>query len=192
MPSYTENALTAALNAVDRGDPIRRIARDYSIPRTMLQHRLTGRQPKTTAHTFQQKLSSIQESRLAEWIRIQDALGLGPTYAQIRIFASRILLADGSTAGIGKYWLEGFLCCNLYVRTFQTRRIDAVCINRATTEIIQVWFPLLDLPVIKKVIQADRWNIDETGFIQSIKTNGLVLGIVEKRKIFKKDFGRRE
>src|SRR6266699_2008213 len=104
MPSYTENAL-------NRGDPIRRVARDYSIPRTTLQHRLTGRQPKTTAYTFQQKLSPVQESRLAEWIRIQDALGLGPTHIQIRMFASRILLAGGSIAGVGKYWLEGFLRC---------------------------------------------------------------------------------
>src|SRR6266699_2669483 len=192
MPSYTENALTAALNAVDRGDPIRRVARDYGIPRTTLQHRLTGRQPKTTAHTFQQKLSPVQESRLAEWIRVQDALGLGPTHAQIRTFASRILLAGGSTAGIGKHWLKGFLRCNPHVRTLQTRRMDAVRINGATTKVIQAWFPLLDLPAIKKVIQADRWNMDETGLMQGMGANSLILGITEKRKTFKKDPGRRE
>src|SRR6266699_2818066 len=146
MPSYTENAFTAALNAVDRGDPIRRVARDYGIPRTTLQHRLTGRQPKTTAHTFQQKLSPVQESRLAEWIRVQDALGLGPTHAQIRTFASRILLAGGSTAGVGKHWLKGFLRYNPSVRTLQTRCIDIACVNGAIIEVIQVWFPFLDLP----------------------------------------------
>jgi len=117
MPSYTENALAAALNAVDRGDPIRRVARDYGIPRTTLQHRLAGRQTKTTAHTFQQKLSPVQESRLAEWICIQDTLGLAPTHAQIRTFASRILLAGGSTTGVGKHWLEGFLRRNPRVKT---------------------------------------------------------------------------
>src|SRR6266699_2783466 len=152
MPSYTENALAAAINAVNTGTPLRRAARDYDIPEATLQHRRTGRQSRIDAHTSEQKLSPIQENRLAEWIRIQDALGLGPTHAQIRIFASRILLAGGSTAGVGKHWLEGFLRCNPSVRTLQTRRIDAARVNGATTEVIQVWFPLFDLPTIKKVI----------------------------------------
>src|SRR6266699_2266358 len=192
MPSYTEDALTAAINAVNAGTPVKRAARDYGIPMTTLRHRLAGRQSKTTAHTSQQKLSSIQESRLAEWIRVQDALGLGPTHAQIRTFASRILLAGGSTAGVGKHWLEGFLRRNPSVRTLQTRRMDAARVNGATTEVIQAWFPLLDLPAIKKVMQADRRNMDETGLMQGMGANGLVLGMAEKCKTFKKDPGRRE
>src|SRR6266699_7239852 len=192
MPSYTENALTAAIDAVNTGTPIRHAVRDYSIPFTTLYYRLAGRQSKTIAHTFQQKLSPIQESRLAEWIYIQDALGLAPTYAQIRMFASRILLVDGATTSVGKHWLEGFLRCNLCVKTLQTRRMDAVRVNGATTEVIQAWFPLFDLPAIKKVIQADRWNMDETGLMQGMGANGLVLGMAEKCKTFKKDPGWRE
>src|SRR6266566_6893875 len=111
MPSYTEDALTAAINAINAGTPVKRATHDYGIPITILRHRLAGRQSKTTIYTSQQKLSSIQESRLAEWIRIQDAFGLGPIYVQIRTFASRIFLADSSTAGVGKHWLEGFLRC---------------------------------------------------------------------------------
>ena len=80
MPSYTENALTAAIDAVNAGTPVKRAAHDYGIPLTTLRHRLAGRQSKITAHTFQQKLSPVQESRLAEWIRIQDAFGLALTY----------------------------------------------------------------------------------------------------------------
>ena len=108
------------------------------------------------------------------------------------MFASRILLAGGSTAGVGKHWLEGFLRRNPHVRTLQTRRMDAARVNGATTEVIQAWFPLLDLPAIKKVMQADRWNMVETGLMQGMGANGLVLGMAEKRKTFKKDPGRRE
>ena len=103
MPSYTENALAAAINAVNTGTPLRRAARDYDIPEATLQHRRTGRQSRIDAHTSEQKLSPIQENRLAEWIRIQDALGLGPTHAQIRTFANRILLTGGSTTDIKKH-----------------------------------------------------------------------------------------
>src|SRR6266699_437388 len=98
MPSYTENALAAAINAVNTDTPLRRAAHDYGISEATLRHRRTGRQSRIDAHMSEQKLLSIQESRLAEWICIQDALGPGPTYAQIRIFVSRIFLADGSTA----------------------------------------------------------------------------------------------
>jgi len=70
--------------------------------------------------------------------------------------------------------------------------MDAARVNGATTEVMQAWFPLFDLPAIKKVIQADRWNIDETGLMQDIGANGLVLGMAKKRKTFKKDPGRRE
>src|SRR6266699_61634 len=137
MPSYTENTLAAAIDAVNAGTPLRRAARDYGIPLTTLHHRLGGRQSKPIAHTFQQKLSPVQESRLAEWICIQDALGLAPTHAQIRTFASRILLAGSTTAGVGKHWLERFLRRNPYIRTLQIRRMDAARINEATTEAIQ-------------------------------------------------------
>ncbi len=192
MPLYTEDTLAATLNAVNSGTPLRRAAHNFGIPLATLHDRRAGRQSKTTAHISQQKLSPIQESRLAEWICIQDVLGLVPTHIQIRTFASRILLAGGSTAGVGKHWLEGFLRHNPSVRTLQTRCIDAAHINGATTEAIQAWFPLFDLPAIKKVIQVDRWNIDETGLMQGMGANGLILGITEKRKTFKKDPGRRE
>src|SRR6266566_6891479 len=126
MPLYTEDTLAAALNAVNSGTPLRRAVRDFGIPLATLHDCRASRQLKTIVYMSQQKLSPIQENRLAEWICIQDVLGFAPTYIQIRIFANRILLAGGSTAGVGKHWLEGFLRCNPSVRTLQTRRIDAV------------------------------------------------------------------
>src|SRR6266566_1243497 len=102
MPSYIEDTFAAVLNAVNSGIPFQRAARDFGIPLATLHDRRAVRQLKTTAHISQQKLSPIQENRLAEWIRIQDVLGFAPTYTQIRIFASQILLTGGSTAGVGK------------------------------------------------------------------------------------------
>jgi 4-hydroxybenzoate polyprenyltransferase len=192
MPSYSEDALAHALDAVKSGVPLARAAREWGIPRTTLRHRDTGKQAKSIAHAFQQKLSPVQENRLADWIRVQDALGVAPTHAQIRTFASRILLAGGSATGVGKHWLQGFLRRNPRIATLRTRRIDSARVNGATTEAIQAWFPHLALPAIQKVMQADRWNMDETGLMQGMGGNGLVLGMAEKKRTFKKDDGRRE
>ena len=137
MPSYTENALEKALDALSKGESMRRVACDYGIPRATLHDRRAGRQPRSDAHAYRQKLSPTQESRLAEWIRVQDALGLAPTHAQIRTFASCILLAGSSATGVGKHWLEGFLRRNLHVRTLRTQRIDITRTNGATVEVIQ-------------------------------------------------------
>ncbi len=52
MLSYIENALTAALNAVNAGEPLRRAARDYGIPEAILHNRRIGQQMKTTTYTF--------------------------------------------------------------------------------------------------------------------------------------------
>jgi hypothetical protein len=82
------------------------------------------------------KLSPTQESRLADWIRVQDELGFAPTHAQIRTSASRILFADGSAMGVGKPWLEGFLQRNPHVQTLLTRLVDNARANGATVEVI--------------------------------------------------------
>ena len=156
MLSYSENALAEAVTAVRRGVPVKRAARDYCIPETTLRNRGDGLKAKPLAHAFQQKLSPVQETRLADWIRVQDALGVRPTHAQIRTFASRILLAGGSATGVGKHWLQGFLRRNPRIVTLRTRRIDSTRVNGVTTEVIQAWFPYLALPAIQKVIQADR------------------------------------
>ena len=117
MPLYTEDTLAAAFNAVNSGTPFRRAAHDFGISLATLHDCRASRQLKTIVYMSQQKLSPIQENRLAEWICIQDVLGFAPTYTQIRTFANRILLADGSTASVGKYWLEGFLRRNPSVKT---------------------------------------------------------------------------
>ena len=70
MPSYTENALAGAIDAVSNGVSVRRAARDWAIPEATLRHRRAGRKPRIDAHTFEQKLSLVQETRLADWIRV--------------------------------------------------------------------------------------------------------------------------
>ena len=64
---------------------------EFGVPRSTLQNRMNGHISRQEAHIPQQRLSTVQEERLAAWVLTQESLGLAPTYAQIRAFAGRIL-----------------------------------------------------------------------------------------------------
>jgi hypothetical protein len=81
MPPYSENALQGALNAVYSGDSVIHAAADYAVPKTTLLSRLQGRESYKTAHASRQRLSTAQEDHMVNWIRIQAALALPPSYA---------------------------------------------------------------------------------------------------------------
>jgi Tc5 transposase DNA-binding domain/helix-turn-helix, Psq domain len=136
MPSYTENALQDAYNAVLRGVDIARAVRDYGVPRTTLVSRLRGTQPKIRAQAYRQRLSTTQEAHLVDWILAQIALGVPPSHAQIRALATRVLEVAGDTTPLGRHWLEAFFKCNPGIKTRPSRRIESSRLNGATTEVI--------------------------------------------------------
>ena len=102
MAPYTEEDLNEALNAVAGGQSIRKAALDWGVPRTTLQDRVTGAEPRQEAAQGLQRLSPVQEGHLATWIAAQEALGLPLTHAQIRQFANRILKIKKEKDRVGK------------------------------------------------------------------------------------------
>ncbi|CCF43672.1 hypothetical protein CH063_13308 [Colletotrichum higginsianum] len=66
MSAYTEYEVNQALEAVANGQSLRKASIEWG-----------------------------QEAKLAEWIRIQHALGVAPTHLQVKLFAERILNAMG-------------------------------------------------------------------------------------------------
>jgi 4-hydroxybenzoate polyprenyltransferase len=137
----------------------------------------------------QQRLSTVQEERLTEWVLTQESLGLGPTHGQIRDFTGRILRARGDNKPLGKRWMDGFLRRNPILKTKKQFHIDSARVNGATIDIIKKWFQKLAVPRIKAIKPENRWNIDEAGIIEGIGDNGLVVGSVNKRFIQKKQPG---
>ncbi|CCF31857.1 transposase, partial [Colletotrichum higginsianum] len=71
------------------------------------------------------RAGQVQEAKLAEWVRIQHALGVAPTHLQVRLFAERILHAMGDTEPIGKGWIQAFLKRNPSVKVQRSRPIDS-------------------------------------------------------------------
>ena len=90
-PLYTEDDVQCALRDIANGKSERKASLDWGVPRGTIQDRISGRLSRSEAHTHEQRLAPIQES-----------LGQSPTYAQIRAFAGRILVARHNAIPLGK------------------------------------------------------------------------------------------
>ena len=102
MTNYTEYEVSQALESITNGQSIQKASIEWGVPRSTLQHRIQGTQPRATAASSRQKLSTTQEKHLVEWVQVQAALGLPPTHQQIREFAERILQLQGGPQTLGK------------------------------------------------------------------------------------------
>jgi hypothetical protein len=191
MRQYSEQDLCAALNDVKNGKSLKLASREWGIPYTTLQNRNQGQESYTLAAENQQRLSPSQEEHLSNWVLAQEALGVPLTHGQIRQFAGRLLVIKGDNQPPGKRWMEGFLRRNPILRTKRARSIDSVRVNGATTSIIKDWFHRLALPTILSIKPESRWNMDESGIMEGMGANGLVVGSSERRSIQKKQPGSR-
>ncbi|KAK0367490.1 transposase [Colletotrichum limetticola] len=191
MVSYTENEVIRALEAIRGGTSVKRASIEFGIPRSTLRNRQRGQQARAIAFADQQRLPPWQEDRLAEWVRIQHALGVAPTHEQVREFAGRVLQAQGDDHPLGKRWIDAFLKRNPSIKVQRSRPMDSRRINGASTEVIRPWFRLLNIPEIKDIRQVNRYNMDETGILEGKGFNGLVLGMAETNVVRKKEPGSR-
>jgi hypothetical protein len=92
MPSYTEEDVTNALNALVNGEykSIRRAALVFQIPYSTLQDRFQNRKTRKESHVSQQILTPIKESTLESWIYRTAKLGTSITLKLVKILASEI------------------------------------------------------------------------------------------------------
>lgn len=191
MSASTEYSLLQALEAVSSAVAIRRASKLYGIPRSTIQDRLNGATSRSNANKSNRRLSRAQEARIKDCVLAQDALRLSPTHLQVRKFAERALLVTGDTQPLGKRWIDGFIRHNPEIKFLRVKSIESSRINGATTERIQEFFKLLALLIIQAIKPEDRWNMDETGMMEGLGTNGLVLGSSEKTMTIKKHPGSR-
>ena len=92
MPSYTEEDVTNALNALANGEykSLRQAALVFQIPYSTLQNRLRKRKSRKESHVSQQTLTPIEESTLENWICRAAKLGALITLKLVKILASEI------------------------------------------------------------------------------------------------------
>ena len=188
---YTEYDVMEALDAIAKGTKVRRASLDWGVLRTTLQNRIYGHESYQDAAILQQRLAPVQENHLTDWILVQESIGLSPTHTQIKDFAQRLIAVRGDTTILGKRWINAFLKRNPVLKTKKQLQVDSVRVNGATSNIISLWSTKLDVPTIRTITLANRWNIDEAGIIEGQGINGLVVGSKHRRFVQKKQPGSR-
>jgi hypothetical protein len=89
MPSYTEEDVTNALNALVNGEykSFRRAASVFHVPYSTLRCRSQKRKTRKESHVSQQILTPIEESTLENWIYRAAKLGAPIALQLVKILA---------------------------------------------------------------------------------------------------------
>ncbi|KAL8356743.1 hypothetical protein RB601_001856 [Gaeumannomyces tritici] len=188
---YIEEDVERALAAVRAKGGIRRAARLYGIPESTLRNRIKGALPIRQSQKEYQRIALEQEKRLANWILLQESLGLPPTHAEIRFFAEDILRNGRPSQPLGKHWLQAFLGRYPKVKSGRARRIENARVQGATTAIIKQWWERLLIPEVAAIKPENTYNADEGGLQEGRTGNGIVLGLAGARALQRKDPGSR-
>ncbi|KAL8296578.1 hypothetical protein RB600_001864 [Gaeumannomyces tritici] len=188
---YTEEDVERAFAAVRTRGGIRRAARLYGIPEATLRKRIKGALPIRQSQEGYQRIPPEQEKRLANWILLQDSLGLPPTHAEIRFFAEEILRLGGDSQPLGKHWIRAFLGRYPEIRTGRSKRIKNARVQGATTGTITEWWQRLQIPEVARIKPENTYNADEGGLQEGRTGNGLVLGLAGTRPLQRKEPGFR-
>jgi len=188
---YTEFDVQCALTEIANGKSLRKAALEWGVPRSTLQDRNKTTLPHVKATNHLQRLPTVIENRLTNWVLTQEALGRGVTHAQIRVFGQRLLALQGDHLPLGKHWMSRFLARNPILKTKRQIYVDSVRVNNACSEVIRPWFQKLEIPAIRAIPASQRWNMNETGIMEGYDLNELVVGHAEKRKVQGKQPGSR-
>ena len=183
QPLPKESRIILALEALKK-DPklsVRKAATIYEIPRSSLQHRRAGKQPRPEIPANLRKLTDFKEQVLLERVLDLDTRGFQPQLSDLREMADRLRAARGAS-GVGPRWANGFVKRHSKVTTRFRRRIDYKRAQCEDPDVVNAWFRLVRNIIDKYAIQeGDIYNFDETGFQMGMLSSAKVVTSSERR-----------
>ena len=158
---------------------LRALAIAFDVPRSTLQTRVGGTQPRSEVRPANCKLSPIEEHSLVQWILDLDRRGFPPHIIDVRRMADALLAARGQDPPpqpVGKKWVSRFIQGQPELQTKWTRRLNS---QRASSEdpiAITAWFKLVEeTRQTYGVLDQDIYNFDETGFAMGVAATSKVV-----------------
>jgi hypothetical protein len=201
MPSYTEEDVTNALNALVNGEykSIHRAALVFQIPYSTLRNRVQKPKSRKESHVSQQLLTPIEESTLENWVYRAAKLGAPITLQLVKILASEIQSKRSSNYEENKFspisdrWVDRFRTRHPRIKTCFSRTIDTARSIALDFSTIKSYFDNLGEVLREhKYPPSAIYNVDETGFsIGSSRKSVVLLDRLNQHRE-KKQPGRQE
>ena len=155
------------------------LAKAYDVPKSTLQTRLRGVQPRSEIASTRRKLSLIEEQSLVQWILELDRRGFPPHIIDVRRMADTLLAARGQNPPpppIGKCWVPRFIQSQPELQTKWSRRFHSQRAQCEDPVAITAWFKLVEeTRQAYGVLDQDIYNFDETGFAMGVAATSKVV-----------------
>ncbi|RAQ98726.1 plasma membrane calcium-transporting atpase 2 [Stemphylium lycopersici] len=155
------------------------LAKAYDVPKSTLQTRLRGIQPRSETLSANRKLLPIEEQSLVQWILDLDRRGFPPHIIDVRRMADALLAARGQDPPpqpIGKKWVSRFVQSQPELQTKWSRRFNSQRADYEDPVAIAAWFKLVEeTRQTYGVLDQDIYNFDETGFAMGVASTSKVV-----------------
>jgi hypothetical protein len=201
MPSYTEEDVNNALNALVNGEyrSIRQAALAFGIPSLTLHNRRRKSKSRKESHVSQQLLTPIEESTLENWIYRAAKLGAPITLQLVKILALEIQSEQSSNNNenesnpISDRWIDRFRAQHPRIKTCFSHTIDTAQSTALDFSTIKSYFDNLGEVLRKhKYPPSAIYNVNETSFsIGSSRKSVVLLDQLNQRQE-KKQPGQQE
>ena len=156
-----------------REDPksMRRIAKQYGVPKSSLFDRINGAASKKEESQRRQRLSPQEEQAIVNWLLRLQGWGWPARTGQIRDLTTELLRKKGDTKALGVNWVQ-----KLLRRHHDLKSADKEHAMVRDRQIFDNWFTLYSKAKAEySIYESDIWNMDEKGFMQEV---------IEKNRVF--------
>ncbi|CAE7033579.1 hypothetical protein PTNB85_03843 [Pyrenophora teres f. teres] len=131
LQTSREGRISLAIAAYNHNSQqsVRALAAAYDVPKSTLQTRLYGTQPRSETVSVNRKLSATEEQSLVDWILDLARRGFPPQVIDVRRMADTLLAARGQDPPpppIGKNWVSRFVNSQSKLRTKWDRKLTGV------------------------------------------------------------------
>ena len=206
LNASNEGRIQEAIAAYASGEfkSIRACAIAHSVPRSTLQHRISGHTSRSCAHEQWQILSLPEERTLVRWLSRLTSTGFPASPALAvqmaeEIRRSRIQLSKNPPPTplvyrpIGQKWLRRFRIRHPEIQGIWTRQIEGARHKAATVEAVKPWFETITELKLQHGYPPERqYNMDESGFAVGTSQSSRALVNIREKSSWKVVQGRQE
>ena len=146
---------------------MRKVAKQYGIPKSSLHDRVNGKMTRKEEHQRRQKLSPQEELTIVNWLHRLQAWGWPSRIDQVRQMAAELLTKKGDTQNLGIHWGQKFLGRHQQLKTAFVPSLDKKRAMAEDRQVLDQWFALYSkIKTEYSIDESNIWNMGEKGFMQ--------------------------